>query len=493
LSLFLISFYKNQYNQSLYQLNISAKKSDKRVIFAKKITYNNIEMTLLYIALSIIGIVLIFIASNIYKANKGRDFEKNLMDLEKENTRLQTELNNREFALKEALKKGEELSFILKEKNEELEEKNIINSQLKAKYEALEEKQKDIKTEFEQLQKTSKMEFEKIANEILQEKTSIFTKTNKENIDEILKPFKESVKDFRENLDQKLKEQVIGRTSLEKTVENLMRQTNEVSKQANNLATALKSDNKAAGSWGEGILERILEYSGLKKDVHFSLQESFKDENGNIKRPDVIVHLPEGRDVIIDSKVSLVAYDRYFSAENEEEKNIALSQHLSSIRSHIDNLSSKQYQQMGKSLDFTMLFIPIEGAFSLAVQSSQDLWEYAYKKKIILVSTTTLIFSLKIIYDLWAKDTQSKEAYNIVKQGESLLNKFNTVLKNLESLGLHIKKANDDYEETIKLMKTGRGNLISQTEKLRDMGVKIPKELPKTFLDYEQEDSLNKE
>ncbi|MDR0972167.1 MAG: DNA recombination protein RmuC [Bacteroidales bacterium] len=450
-------------------------------------------MTLLYIALSIIGIVLIFIASNIYKANKGRDFEKNLMDLEKENTRLQTELNNREFALKEALKKGEELSFILKEKNEELEEKNIINSQLKAKYEALEEKQKDIKTEFEQLQKTSKMEFEKIANEILQEKTSIFTKTNKENIDEILKPFKESVKDFRENLDQKLKEQVIGRTSLEKTVENLMRQTNEVSKQANNLATALKSDNKAAGSWGEGILERILEYSGLKKDVHFSLQESFKDENGNIKRPDVIVHLPEGRDVIIDSKVSLVAYDRYFSAENEEEKNIALSQHLSSIRSHIDNLSSKQYQQMGKSLDFTMLFIPIEGAFSLAVQSSQDLWEYAYKKKIILVSTTTLIFSLKIIYDLWAKDTQSKEAYNIVKQGESLLNKFNTVLKNLESLGLHIKKANDDYEETIKLMKTGRGNLISQTEKLRDMGVKIPKELPKTFLDYEQEDSLNKE
>ena len=410
---------------------------------------------------------------------------KQFTDLANSNSALVSDFKNKEELLNKEREKNNKLTYQLEEETKKTSELSNYNSTLKANYDAIQEKQRDIKREFEEMQKSAKLEFEKAANEILQEKTSIFTQSNQKNIEELIKPFKESVKDFKENLDTKLKDQLVQRSTLEANIKNLMEQTNEVSKQANNLASALKSDNKKAGNWGESVLERILEYSGLIKDIHFKIQASYKDDENNEKRPDVLVFLPDNRAVIIDSKVSLVAYDNYFSSETEEEKVLALKQHIVSLRSHIDNLASKKYDDIELALDFTMLFMPIEGAYMLAVQTDSEIWEYAYKKRIILISSTTLISSLKIIQDLWRKDIQNKNALNIVKQGELMLNKLTLFLESFEAVGKSINSAKIGYEKALGQLKEGRGNVISQGEKLKLMGLKIDKQLPKIFEDYE--------
>ena len=276
-------------------------------------------------------------------------------------------------------------SALNKELNEKLNSKdNTINSHIQKIAELttnntfLSEKLTNQKTEFEELQKTAHLQFEKIANKLFEEKSSKFTETNKLNIETLLNPLKEDINKFKTKVEETYDKESKQRFSLEEKVKDLIEQTNKVSAEANNLATALKGKPQKRGNWGEMILERILESSGLTKEREYFVQQSVKDEEGNLMRPDVLVNLPDERVIIIDSKVSLIGYDKFIATENTDEQKIFLAEHLKSTYDHIDQLSSKKYDDIETSLDFTMMFIPIEPAYMAAIQGDPDLWAYAY-------------------------------------------------------------------------------------------------------------------
>lgn len=418
--------------------------------------------------------------------SKSIELESKSNLVEKENISLKTNLTNREERLQEEKEKSSQLSLLLEQEtaksNSFLNEKTAI----KASYDALQEKQKDIKREFEELQKNAKLEFEKTANEILNEKSSKFTETNKNNIETLLKPLDISIKEFRENVNKNLTEETKQRTSLEAEIKKIMEQTNLVSQQANNLASALKGENKKAGNWGEKVLETILQNSGLEKDIHYITQDvNYNEENKKII-PDVIVNLPNERKVIIDSKVSLVAYDNYFSSETEEKQNNELTKHIASLRHHINELSQKKYEEIKGSLDFVMMFVPIESAFLIAMQNDRELWDFAFNKKIVLVSSTTLMSSLKIFAHLWRTDKLNKNYEKIMDDAGKMYDKFMVFLETFENIGERINKADETYKKAYNQLKDGRGNLIKQAQDIKDLGVKTMKTLPEKFEDFDQ-------
>jgi DNA recombination protein RmuC len=312
-------------------------------------------------------------------------------------------------------------------------------SKLTANNNSLNDKLSSQKTEMEELQKTAHLQFEKIANKLFEEKSEKFTSTNKTNIETLLTPLKEDINKFKEKVEATHTEETKQRSSLEERIKNLIDQTNKVSSEANNLATALKGKAQKRGNWGEMILERILESSGLTKDREYFVQKSIKDEEGKNQRLDVRVNLPDERVIIIDSKVSLIAYDNYCSSEDSEEQKRFLAEHVSATKLHIDQLSEKKYDNIETSLDFTMMFVPIEPAYLLAIQGDTDLWSYAYSKRILLVSPTTLIACLKLFSDLWRREWQNKNAMDIVKKGEALYEKFAGFSKTFEEVGNSIK------------------------------------------------------
>jgi DNA recombination protein RmuC len=405
--------------------------------------------------------------------------KQKISELTATNNSVADNLNKQNLTNDKQTKQIEELSLKLTELTSQI-------STLTANNNSLTEKLGTQKTEIEELQKTAHTEFKNIANEILKEKAAEFTKTNNDNIETLLKPFKDDVTEFRKKVEEETKE----RFSLGDKVKDLIEQTNKVSLEANNLATALKGQTKKQGNWGEMILERILEFSGLTKDREYYTQHNIKDEDGNNLRPDVIVNLPDERVIVIDSKVSLNAYEKFSTTENEEEQKQYLAEHLSSIYKHIDDLSSKNYDSLQNSLDYTMMFVPIEPAFLVAVQSDQTLWNYAYSKKIILISPTNLIACLKIISDLWKREKQSRNNLEIVKRGELLYNKLVTFLTTFDEVGRHITKTQTVYNTAINQMKTGRGHLIGQAIKLKELGdFKSNQEIPASMLplDFENE------
>lgn len=257
----------------------------------------------------------------------------------------------------------------------------------------------------------------------------------------------------------------------------------KISKEANDLTKALKGDSKKQGNWGEMILERILEKSGLQKDREYSIQPTFKDEDGNALRPDVVLTYPDNRTVVIDSKVSLVAYERYASSEDIDEQKAFLKEHIQSLRSHINSLSSKNYGEIVKSLDFTMMFIPIEPAYLEAIREDDDLWQYAYNKRILLISPTHLISALKMIADLWKREFQNRNAEEIAKRGGLLYDKFVGFVENLNKIGKNITQANSAYEEALNQLKSGKGNLVGQAEQLKKLGLKTTKDIPMNMMD----------
>ncbi len=408
------------------------------------------------------------------------------------------ELNANNNAMADSLLKqtttNEKQTHLIENLNSKLTDLTSQLSHVTAQNASLIDKLNTQKIEIEDLQKTAHTEFKNIANEILKEKTAEFTKTNNENIATLLQPFKEDVTAFRKKVEEETKE----RFSLGDKVKDLIEQTNKVSLEANNLASALKGQTKKQGNWGEMILERILEFSGLTKGREYYTQQTIKDDDGNNLRPDVIVNLPDERVIVIDSKVSLNAYERFSSTEVEEEQKQYLSEHLVSLYKHIDDLSSKNYDNLQNSLDYTMMFIPIEPAFLAAVQSDSDLWNYAYSKKIILISPTNLIACLKIISDLWKREKQSRNNREIVKRGELLYTKLVNFLTTFDEVGRHIAKTQAAYTTAINQMKTGRGHLIGQALKLKELGdFKSNQEIPASMLpldfddDKETEDSLS--
>ena len=358
----------------------------------------------------------------------------------------------------------------------------ILQTQLETAHEKL----SDQKTELEAIGEKFRFEFRNLAQGILEEKTAKFTQVNEEKMKAILGPLKTELIDFKKKVDDTYDKESKERFTLGREVQRLIEMSQQVSQEANNLATALKGNNKQQGNWGEMILESILSYSGLTKGREFLTQEFLrdnagniiKDENGKGLQPDVTLIYPDQRKIIIDAKVSLVAWDQYVAEDNVEAQKQFLKEHVQSVRSHIDGLSRKNYPYYAQALDYVLLFIPIEPAFLEAVKTDLHLWKYAYDKRIMLVSATNLLAILKIIADLWRVEQQNHHAIEIADKAGALYDKFAGFIENLELVGKKLQDAQLAYDTAFRQLSTGRGNIISRTEELKKMGANASKQLP---------------
>jgi DNA recombination protein RmuC len=361
-----------------------------------------------------------------------------------------------------------------------------LSTENKRLIEDLQAKQDAIEASEEKL----RVAFKNLANEILEEKTQKFTEQNRTKLEEILKPLGEKIANFEKKVDETYHKESNERFSLVNEIKRLAELNQQISQEASNLTHALKGQAKTQGNWGEIILESILEKSGLVKDREYFVQQSFTNTEGKRLQPDVVVSYPGERSVIIDSKVSLNAYERYASSEIKEEQEAALREHLQAIRNHINDLSSKNYQEIYqlKSLDFVMMFLPIEPAYMLAVQNDPNLWNFAYERRILLISPTNLIASLKMIANLWRVEYQNKNAIEIARQSGELFDKFKGFVDDLEDIGKKINASRSSYDDAMNKLSTGRGNLIRRAEKLRELGVKPEKKLPQNLLDKAGDD-----
>jgi DNA recombination protein RmuC len=362
-------------------------------------------------------------------------------------------------------------------------------SGLKADWKNLQDKLSEQKNEMQQLQQKFSIEFKNLANEILEEKTKKFTEQNKINLDEILKPLGEKIKDFEKKVNEVYVNEAKERFSLKDEVKRLAELNQLISKEANNLTKALKGETKTQGNWGEMILESILEKSGLSKDREYIIQASFTDAEGKRQQPDAIVKYPGDRTVVIDSKVSLIAYERFVSSDSEEDKNAAAAEHLASVRKHIQELSQKNYQLIYniQSLDFVMMFMPVEPAYFLAIQSDSNLWSYAYDRRILLMSPTNLIAALKMVESMWRQENQNRNALEIARQSGELYDKFAGLLEDFQDLGKRLDATVRTYEDSMKKLYTGKGNLIRRAQAIRELGAKTSKNIPLVFLEKTDE------
>ncbi|WP_316790199.1 DNA recombination protein RmuC [Pedobacter frigoris] len=350
------------------------------------------------------------------------------------------------------------------------------------------EKQMEQDKYIAELQQKFKMEFENIASKVLDEKTLKFTEQNKANLDVILNPLKENIKAFEEKVEKVYKSESDERNILKGVISQLMDQSKQIQEDANNLTKALKGDSKKQGNWGEVILERILERSGLIKDREYRIQTSLNAAEGNRVQPDVIIDLPDDKHVIIDAKVSLVAYERLVTADQDEERELYLKQHIISIKTHIQGLSSKNYHDLYQinSPDFVLLFIPIESSFGIAVQQDAELFNYAWDRKVVIVSPSTLLATLRTIASIWKQERQNRNVLEIARLSGSMYDKFVGFLSDMESIGKNIKQSQDAYDRALNKLSTGSGNLSNTSEKIRKLGAKTTKQIDTKFLDTEE-------
>lgn len=345
-------------------------------------------------------------------------------------------------------------------------------------YQKLEQASEEMRTQLRE-------QFENLANRILEEKSDKFTKLNQSQLENILTPLQAKLKDFENKVDTTYRIEAAERNSLRGEILKLSELNKQISDEAANLTRALKGDTKKQGNWGELILEKVLEFSGLRKGDEYVIQESHTSDDGRQQRPDVIVKLPEGKHIIIDSKVSLIAYDRYASAQTDEERAAALAEHISSVRAHIKGLSEKNYPGIA-TLDtpnFTLLFMPIESSFGLAVQADNDLFAYAWEKKIIIVSPSTLLATLRTIASIWKQEKQTKNAIEIADEAGKMYDKFVGFVEDLNGVGKKLDDAKKSYTDAMGKLHTGTGNLVRRGEKLRELGIKANKQLPPSLLD----------
>ena len=364
-------------------------------------------------------------------------------------------------------------------------------SQLKADKLVLEEKLSNQKSSFESQLKlvqdakqSLSQEFENLANRIFDEKQTKFSEQSKQALETSLSPLRRDLGDFRKQVSTAYDKENTDRNRLAGQISELQKQTLKISSDASNLANALKGDNKQQGNWGEFVLEKLLDDSGLTKGREYETQVALKDEEGNRRNPDVIIRLPEGKDIIIDAKASLTDYERYFHAEDEQSQQLCLKQHLNSLRSHIKGLNVKNYEQLENvnSLDFVLIFIPVESAFMLALDNDPDIMLEAYDKSIILVSPSTLMVTLRTIKNLWRYADQNINAQQIAEKAGALYDLFVLHVEALEDIGKHLDKSKDAYETAFKRLSTGRGNLVKRSEELKTLGAKTKKVLADKLL-----------
>ena len=364
-------------------------------------------------------------------------------------------------------------------------------SQLNAEKLVLEEKLSNQETNFEaqlKLVKEAKQslsqEFENLANRIFDDKQTKFSEQSKQALDTSLSPLRRDIGDFRKQVSSAYEKENADRNQLAGQIGELQKQTMKISSEAASLANALKGDNKQQGNWGEFVLEKLLEDSGLSKGREYETQVALKDEEGKRRNPDVIIRLPEGKDIIIDAKTSLLNYERYFHADNEQQRQEFLKNHLNSLRAHIKGLDIKNYEKLEtiNSLDFVLIFIPVESAFMLALDNDPDLMREAYDRGIILVSPSTLMVTLRTIKNLWRYADQNINAQQIAEKAGGLYDLFVLHVEALEDIGKHLDKSKDAYETAFKRLSTGRGNLVKRSEELKLLGAKTKKAIADKLL-----------
>jgi len=399
---------------------------------------------------------------------------------------------NQKYILKEVHESLQNQADIFREDLMEKEQEvRTLSNQLSAKeiqLSNLDEKLISQKSEVEELQTRFQTEFENIANKLLEEKSQKFSKQNQSQLHHILNPLKEKIKEFEEGVNSRFLEETRDRISLKKEIEQLRELNLQLSQDANNLATALKGESKTQGDWGEFQLEMILEKASLKKDIHYAVQPSYKDHEGKEKRPDFIINLPAGKHLIIDSKVSLTSYEKYFNADSEEKKNKHLKKHLESIRQHIKDLHKKNYQQLYQinSPDYLLMFVPIEGAFALAVQEDKNIFLNALDKNIVIVTTSTLLATMRTVSYIWKQEKQKYSVLEIARQSGLLYDKFVNFVDDLKGIGYRLDTAKNAYNDAMnKLVESKKfgDTLIGRAEKIKELGAKTNKSLPKELLD----------
>lgn len=413
--------------------------------------------------------------------------------LEERNQNLKEQLEEVETEYDQLQQKSEQELSAERERANELDKKLASRE---ADYRNLQERLNEHKKELSEMQEQLTTQFENLANKILEEKSEKFTKQNKEQIDQLLNPLGEKLEAFKKKVEETHKDEVEARGSLKQELKHLMELNKTMSEDAKNLTKALKGDNKAVGDWGEVILERILERSGLTKGREYATQKGFSKEDGmGHNKPDVVVYLPDEKYMIIDSKVSLKSYEKYSSSEDEGEQQQFLKEHVNSIRSHVKGLSGKNYEQIhgSKSPDFVLLFIPIEPAFSSALQYDSNLYYEAFDQNIVIVSPSTLLATLATIDSVWKQEYQNKNAMEIAKRGGALYDKFVLFVESMEDIGQRIRQTQDSYDEAMGRLSTGAGNLVRQAEMIRKLGAKTSKQLPDGITDEFEDDLLEED
>lgn len=448
-------------------------------------------MEVIYI---IVGISIGFVAAFFYFRIKNQkvkvDFEKELLENEKDFRLKNVETEKQSLIWEERFRllKNDSEGWKLELEKIRGENTNLVGRLEKAKVEYLnlQEKLNTQKAELDEIQKKFTTEFENIANKILEKNSEKFTAANQKNLSDILNPLKEKINLFEKKVEDTYLKGLRDQTDLRAELKKLHELNSKISEEANNLTRALKGDVKKQGNWGEVVLERILERSGLNEGEQ-GYQKQFSDisEEGKRIQPDIVINLPDNKHIIIDSKVSLIAYERAVNAATEEERVSNIKEHLLSLKTHIKGLSEKHYQTASKlnSPDFVLLFIPIEASFGVAIQEDQDLFSFAWDRKVVLVSPSTLLATLRTISSVWQQENQTKNAIEIARQGGALYDKFVGFITDMENIGKNLDTTRKTYDLALNKLHVGSGNLVKRAETIKKLGAKTTKRLPNKMLE----------
>ncbi|MBF6654695.1 DNA recombination protein RmuC [Flavobacterium columnare] len=450
--------------------------------------------TLIVLATFIIALGIgIFLGKVIFSASAKTTtatFEEKINGLFAQNEQLKIQIQSEKSTWEK------QLSQLNQEKDTIRNEKEALAIQLSKKevdFDNLLERNREQKQEVAQLQEKFTKEFENLANKILEEKSTKFTEQNKENIKNLLSPLHDKIQNFEKKVEDTHKESIDYHAALRQQILGLREMNAQMSKETLNLTKALKGDSKMQGNWGELVLERVLEKSGLEKGREYEVQQSFTNDEGQRLQPDVVINLPDGKKMIVDSKVTLTAYERFINEEDETLKEQYLKEHVLSLKRHVDQLGEKNYHDLYKieSPDFVLLFVPIEPAFAIALQEDATLYNKAFEKNIVIVTPSTLLATLRTIDSMWANQKQQENAYEIARQAGALYDKFEGFVQDLIKIGKRMDEAKNEYSGAMNKLVEGKGNLITSVEKLKKMGAKAKKSLPEAIINRAEQNENN--